>query len=186
MSNEYFYCKVKEGGPTEAAWKKFEARYLEKRRERNALAKRLGATGYFANPRAIEGFKFAGEQPKGWIQCKDSSACCYPRASTPENKALRAEMKIPEPVVSEFGADMGCAMFWQFPRIRHMLCERIGDQLLLLVPKMDDEHKKPDWEDWKLPKDCKLIPTSAYHKLKEDHDAKSKRPAAKRTRAKKA
>ena len=82
---------------------------------------------------------------------------------------------------------MGCEMFFAFPSIRHMYCEKVGEQLLLVVPKMNERHKKPAWQGWKLPADCELIKVSEYHKLKEDHeDATSKRPAAKRARAQKA
>ncbi len=186
MSKEYFYCKVKEGGPTEFAWKAFEEKWLKQKRARNALCKRVGSARFVADHRKIEAFQF-DECPEGWIAHRGFVKCYYPRANTPERKALRQEMKIPEPQVSEFGAAIGCPMFFQFPSIRHALCERIGKQLLLLVPKMGDDHKTPDFADWKLPEDCELIKTSEYHKLKEDHeDAASKRPAAKRVRAKKA
>lgn len=186
MSKEFFYCKVTAGGPTEAAWKKFEAHWRAQQKARSALAKKVGSKRYVANPREIQAFQF-DECPDGWIAHRGFVKCYYPRANTPERKALRKEMKIPEAFVSEFGKEMGCEMFFAFPSIRHMYCEKVGEQLLLVVPKMNERHKKPAWQGWKLPADCELIKVSEYHKLKEDHeDATSKRPAAKRARAQKA
>jgi hypothetical protein len=178
MTNETIPYKVTGGKVLEAIHSFLETRNKQLE-ARNALAKEFGASGYVSSSGAITAFSFDGEHPKGWIQNRKDGGH-MPTAKTPEGKALRERMKLPQWGASKFHEMMGLDdfTFMQGMRMRYISFEKLGDVFVMHIPKIekpgkeDEESGLGEGHKWTPPDDgCQPLKMSEYWQLKESHPA---------------
>jgi hypothetical protein len=170
MEKEYLYYKVT-GGKIQEAYNKWLELYDKQQAARVSLCKEFGASLVFANSRGVEGLLFKDGQtpPTEWKRKDGHPKGVYsPFGSTKEMKAIRKRLK----------NNYQLADYWKFQEFivnredpfyfmdgMYMRCmgfELIGDQFILLVPKIE----KTTW----TPPDefCTLLKNSEYWQLKEN------------------
>lgn len=157
------------GGQVGAAIDRFLSRATAQLDARLAEAKRWGGSATYGDSRKIVGVQFDSDQkpPEGWVT-KGPAGVFAPSRRTKEGREifkrwttmrLDGAAELQDEVM---GKDEGLR-FMDFPSIRYITFERIGDAIILKVPNIGNPWKPPDAR-------CAEIPTSEYWCLKEDQD----------------
>lgn len=175
MSKEYYYYKVT-GGAVRAAYERWLAVYKQQKAARDALAVSFGASGTYANRNVVKGLVFEEGQtpPDGWRTVDGERTVFAPYGPGKAAKDIRKRFR-EHPLHDATDlqdAVIGKPSHFRFMDgmcIRFMTFELLGDQFILLVPKVERPGAVNDGESgWEPPDDqCVALKTSEYWQLKE-------------------
>lgn len=176
MEKAYHYFLIT-GGEIQAAHEKFMALRDSQWDARAKLCEEFGAKACYANECRVVGLVFSPEKtpPAGWKQVKGEPGVFRPHGRGFNELRKRMEQDYPFSGASKFqelvlGRDNPFE-FMDGMSMRFMIYEKIGQHLILLVPKLE---KQAAWFEGKfVPPDDKCTPlkTSEYWRLKEEHEA---------------
>ncbi len=162
-------------GPVLQAYQDFVKLHQDQSAARMDCAKRHGGSGVYGNAREIIGIHFeeGTSPPAGWRRVPRVSNVWKPGGNTPKSKAIRKEFAtFPCITWKHFQQSLGLneLYFMALPNIYFLKVEKIGQQHVLLVPKLKEDK-------WTPPEGCQPLKTSEYHALLEaEEEAMASQP----------